>query len=175
MARILDNGKYGFINDQGAVVIAPQYDHATNFSNGLAQIRKDGKWSWINSKGKSVIDNSDLKVNQVPAKAAPQAQPIENEALKTIDRAQRQIDRIQRATQPYYYYNNYYSPVRSYYYTPTAAPIYHYPIVRPRYHHHHHGHHYHGYRNCGGIYYKNWGIGYRGIGYYGRPFFTIKF
>ncbi|MDP8078951.1 WG repeat-containing protein [Phocoenobacter skyensis] len=50
------NGKYGFVNSKGNIVIPLEYDEAYSFSeNGLAAIEKNGKWGFINSKGKIVI------------------------------------------------------------------------------------------------------------------------
>jgi len=37
------NGVYGFIDEQGTVVIPPAYDYATEFSEGLALVYLDGK------------------------------------------------------------------------------------------------------------------------------------
>ena len=42
-----DNGKFGF-KSNGEVVIAPQYEYASDFSGGLACVKKDGKWGYIN-------------------------------------------------------------------------------------------------------------------------------
>lgn len=51
------DGKYGFINRAGEVVIDYQYDDATEQNEyGFAGIKKDGKWGSINSKGEVVIE-----------------------------------------------------------------------------------------------------------------------
>lgn len=42
------NGKWGFIDKEGNVVVEPQYDNARPFSNGLAAVEIDGKWGYIN-------------------------------------------------------------------------------------------------------------------------------
>lgn len=71
---ILDNhlylikieGKYGYINKSGKVVIKPQYDKAGEFSEGLAEVCKCSKklnkegyyiwnYSYINKNGKAII------------------------------------------------------------------------------------------------------------------------
>ena len=53
-------GKYGFIDLSGNVVVKPQFDFAGDFSEGLARVRigdKDnGKWGFINKLGTLVID-----------------------------------------------------------------------------------------------------------------------
>ena len=48
--------KYGFIDKSGKVVIEPQFDDAEDFSEGLAQVGKDGKWGFIDKSGKVVIE-----------------------------------------------------------------------------------------------------------------------
>ena len=46
------DGKYGFVDKDGKVVVDYKYDDATNQNSyGFAGIKKDGKWGAINSKG----------------------------------------------------------------------------------------------------------------------------
>lgn len=52
---IRKNGKYGFIDRQGKIVIEPQFASANNFSEGLAKIESGGKYGYINRVGKVVI------------------------------------------------------------------------------------------------------------------------
>ena len=41
----------------GKVIVKAQYEDAGGFSgNGLASVKKDGKWGWINESGKVVIE-----------------------------------------------------------------------------------------------------------------------
>ncbi len=56
LAPVSVNGKYGFINTNGEVVINFQYDFAEAFSDGLALVKKDGKYGFIDKEGKSVIE-----------------------------------------------------------------------------------------------------------------------
>lgn len=49
------DGKYGFINEKGIVVVDYQYEDATEQNKyGYAAVKKDGKWGCIDSKGKVV-------------------------------------------------------------------------------------------------------------------------
>lgn len=48
--------KIGFVNNKGEWVIAPQFDKAKAFSNGLAPVLLNKKWGYINEKGEVVID-----------------------------------------------------------------------------------------------------------------------
>lgn len=52
---IREDGKYGYIDKTGKVVIAPQYENTMGFSEGLAATRKDGKYGFIDTKGEWVI------------------------------------------------------------------------------------------------------------------------
>ena len=49
------DGKYGFVNEKGIVVVDYQYEDATEQNKyGYAAVKKDGKWGCIDSKGKVV-------------------------------------------------------------------------------------------------------------------------
>jgi hypothetical protein len=57
LARVVENGKYGYINAEGKVVIAPRFDDAGHFAaNGLAWVEVKGKAGYINAEGKVVIE-----------------------------------------------------------------------------------------------------------------------
>jgi|GEM_PF-3088797 len=43
-----NNGKYGFIDNQGKIRVAPQYDQIRPFENDVAVIQLNGKWGIIN-------------------------------------------------------------------------------------------------------------------------------
>lgn len=47
--------KYGFIDKDGKEIIPFIYEEARNFTNGLSQVRKDGKRGYIDKEGKEVI------------------------------------------------------------------------------------------------------------------------
>gem|GEM_PF-1989381 len=53
-------GKWGYVRkgtgfEQDKVVIPFQYDHATPFSGGLALVKKEGKFGYIDANGKQII------------------------------------------------------------------------------------------------------------------------
>jgi tetratricopeptide (TPR) repeat protein len=54
-AAVKQNGKWGFVNTAGKLVISPSYDDARSFSNGLAAVEKDGKWGFIDENNKMVL------------------------------------------------------------------------------------------------------------------------
>ena len=47
--------KWGYMNDQGKMVIKPQYEKADYFSEGLAPVMMDGQVGYIDKTGKVVI------------------------------------------------------------------------------------------------------------------------
>lgn len=49
------DGKWGFIDNTGTVVIPFEYDGAFSFSEGLASVEKDGKYGFIDNTGTVVI------------------------------------------------------------------------------------------------------------------------
>ena len=49
------DGKWGFIDEQKAIVIAYAFDEVRPFSEGLAGVRVDDKWGFIDLKGEFVI------------------------------------------------------------------------------------------------------------------------
>lgn len=48
-AAICIDGKWGFVNTEGNIVIEPQYTDAKSFSNGLAGVANNGMWGYINT------------------------------------------------------------------------------------------------------------------------------
>jgi len=50
------NGKYGFMNREGKIVIQPLFDKAYPFTDGLAAILKHDSWGFIDTMGRVVIE-----------------------------------------------------------------------------------------------------------------------
>ena len=53
---IEQNGRWGYINRTGQVVILPQFEEAAAFSEGLAAVEANGKWGFVDENGKLVIE-----------------------------------------------------------------------------------------------------------------------
>ena len=49
------DGKWGYIDVNGKVVIPLEYEEVADFSEGLAPVSKNGKWGYINLKNEIVI------------------------------------------------------------------------------------------------------------------------
>lgn len=62
-----NNGKWGYINKKGEVVIEASYENAKSFSNNLGAVCVDDKWGFINEDGKLVIENQFLDVGYFTA------------------------------------------------------------------------------------------------------------
>ncbi len=55
-AAVMIDGKWGFVDSKGKMVIEPQYEDARSFANGFAAVKVDGMWGFINLDGKMVIE-----------------------------------------------------------------------------------------------------------------------
>ena len=49
-------GQYGYRTADDSLVIAPRFEQAWSFSEGLARVRQDGQWGFINREGQIVIE-----------------------------------------------------------------------------------------------------------------------
>lgn len=52
---IIENGLYGFIDEQGSRVVEPAYRSVGDFSDGFIPVRKEGLYGYIDSRGKEII------------------------------------------------------------------------------------------------------------------------
>lgn len=55
LISISKNGKYGFANQKGEIVIPMIYDEVDNFSEGIAPVLKNGFWGFIDKNGNTII------------------------------------------------------------------------------------------------------------------------
>lgn len=49
------DGKWGYVDDNHCWVIAPEFQNAQPFSNGLAPVMVSGKWGFVSPDGRLVI------------------------------------------------------------------------------------------------------------------------
>jgi len=54
LAQVRSNGKWGYINTEGQIVIPATFDGATPFRNGMALTALEGKWHYIDREQKVV-------------------------------------------------------------------------------------------------------------------------
>jgi hypothetical protein len=55
LARVNMNDKWGYINDQGEVVIDFIFDDAKDFHHGIAGVKVGDAWGFVNNKGTIII------------------------------------------------------------------------------------------------------------------------
>jgi len=55
LAPVCKDGKWGYIDQTGILVIPCQWDDACDFSEGLASVKKNGKWGYIDKYANMVI------------------------------------------------------------------------------------------------------------------------
>jgi hypothetical protein len=48
--------KWGFMNNQGEVVIPPVYDQVSAFTSGVAAVSREGRWGYIDHDGEVVVN-----------------------------------------------------------------------------------------------------------------------
>jgi hypothetical protein len=48
------DGKWGFINKKGAIVVPLKFERAESFQNGRARVKLDGQWRYVDRKGKPI-------------------------------------------------------------------------------------------------------------------------
>ncbi|NNE34510.1 MAG: WG repeat-containing protein [Rhodothermales bacterium] len=53
---VLEEGKWGYMNQDGHLAIGPYFDRAWSFSDGRALIEVDGRFGYINRDGDTVIE-----------------------------------------------------------------------------------------------------------------------
>ncbi|MDR1681703.1 MAG: WG repeat-containing protein [Prevotellaceae bacterium] len=66
-----ENGKYGYIDKTGAVVIPLKYDGVDIFYEGLATVKLNGKWGYIDKTGTEVISFKYSEANGFSKGLAP--------------------------------------------------------------------------------------------------------
>ncbi|MCR6722189.1 MAG: WG repeat-containing protein [Chitinophagaceae bacterium] len=55
MSWIQKDGKYGFMNNRGQIIVPAQYESVLGFSEGMAAVKVSEVWGYINALGKIVI------------------------------------------------------------------------------------------------------------------------
>jgi hypothetical protein len=55
LLRVERSGKWGFIDRAGQIAIAPQFDEAMPFSEGLAVVQRGNAWGYIDITGQVAI------------------------------------------------------------------------------------------------------------------------
>lgn len=84
LIAVCQDGKWGYMNDDGKIVIKPTYSDAKSFSNGLAAVCQNGKWGFIDAENNLVIDYQFTEVGYLNAQGiCPVRTDDPNEASTT--------------------------------------------------------------------------------------------
>lgn len=83
LALVKKDGKFGFVTEQGKVVIPLIYDEALAFNEDHAAIAIGGKWGFIDKTGKEVIP---YRYNYATSFAEGVARVLINTTWHTIDK-----------------------------------------------------------------------------------------
>ena len=67
LAPVEKNGKWGFIDKNGNVIISFLYDEVKSMNNGVAKVKLNGKWGFINSSGKEIVPCAYDEVTYFPS------------------------------------------------------------------------------------------------------------
>ena len=73
-----DEGKWGFVDKKGNVVIEPSFAEARSFSNGLAAIYDGNAWGYINARAEMAIDCQYLKAEYFSKNGVAMVSTYEN-------------------------------------------------------------------------------------------------
>lgn len=92
LLRVNQDGMWGYINLQDELVINPQYQYATDFVDGLAIVRKDGFYYYIDSIGNVLNDQRYIDVSHFQGDIAT---VMDFEGRYSIDR---NFERVQTRT-----------------------------------------------------------------------------
>jgi hypothetical protein len=55
IGMVKQNGKYGFVNPSGKVVVPIKYDKVIECTKGIAAVKEKGKWGIVDSAGRMII------------------------------------------------------------------------------------------------------------------------
>lgn len=55
LAAVTYEGKWGFVNTKGEIVVPFEYDDVTSFSNGKAAVLMDGYWGYVDTSGEMIV------------------------------------------------------------------------------------------------------------------------
>ncbi len=67
-AAVCQNGKWGFVNADGEIVIDCQFDDAQSFSNGFAAVCQNRKWGYIDESESLVVKTEFEEATPISAK-----------------------------------------------------------------------------------------------------------
>ncbi len=55
LIAVKSDGKFGFVDKNGKVVIPPRYEEVMPFVRGISAVKRDGKWGFVDKRGKEIV------------------------------------------------------------------------------------------------------------------------
>ena len=97
----VEGGSWGYINQNGEVVIEPIYEYAYNFSEGLAAVKQNGKYGFIDKDGNTIVP---FEFDEVESSFEDgQAKLIKEDLVYVFNKAGEQIDSHMKSSDNDYY------------------------------------------------------------------------
>jgi len=84
LAAALLNGQWGFVDQQGRIVIPLKYDYAWSFREGLARVELKGQYSVVDKTGKELLPCV-YNENEIPVKTLEEALNLSNRIKKKYE------------------------------------------------------------------------------------------
>ena len=84
LAVVLLNGQWGFVNQQGQVVIPLKYSYAWSFRNGLAVVELNGQYGVVDKTGKELLPCV-YNEGELPVKTLEEAIKLSNRIKKKYE------------------------------------------------------------------------------------------
>jgi len=81
LVNVEKGDKYGFINEDGKVIIDFNYDYAGSFSQGLAPVKKSGKMGYIDKNGELIIPYQFVLASEFQNEMALVKIAVQNDSL----------------------------------------------------------------------------------------------
>ncbi|MCB9357734.1 MAG: WG repeat-containing protein [Calditrichaeota bacterium] len=53
---VFENGKWGFVDENGDMAVEPQYEWADAMTEGMARVKQNDKWGYVNLAGQLVVE-----------------------------------------------------------------------------------------------------------------------
>ena len=64
-AKILVDSKYGFINNDGEVIVSPEYEKAKDYHSGRAFTKKGNQYLWLDIDGRIIDDHDEIIFDEI--------------------------------------------------------------------------------------------------------------
>ena len=91
LAVVLLNGQWGFVNQQGQVVIPLKYSYAWSFRKGLAVVELNGQYGVVDKTGKELLPCV-YNEGELPVKTLEEAIKLSNRIKKKYEQDSEELE-----------------------------------------------------------------------------------